>query len=286
MSSSSTANLQQQQQLQQPTPPPIAPRNNQSILSTNNFSPQQFQVPQLNTNNNNYFNSGSYGNFPSAYSRFSTNTSSNSFLRAAEESSRSAFQSIESVVHAFTAVSAMFESTYYAVFNSFRAVVGVADQFYRLKTHLSGVLSALAVVRVFKFIYRKIKRLLRLGKLSSEDLSVDSAWNSANGNKHLSEVESFIKETSKRQTNWPVILFFAVVFGGPWVIWKILSSIESINKDDSLWMSGKIEHFIAVSEFDFDSLNVDEISFRKGQRIIIAPKGFSISIKVIFSILY
>jgi peroxin-13 len=43
---------------------------------------------------------------------------SNTFLRSAEESSRGAFQSIESVVHAFSAVSAMFESTYYAVYNS------------------------------------------------------------------------------------------------------------------------------------------------------------------------
>lgn len=68
-------------------------------------------------------------------------------------------------------------------------------------------------------------------------------------------------------------MFFGVVFGGPWLIWKILSSIEANKKDDTLWMSGKIDHFIAVSEFDFDSVNVDELSFRKGQRIIIAPKG-------------
>ena len=38
-------------------------------------------------------------------------------------------------------------------------------------------------------------------------------------------------------------------------------------------MSGKIDHFIAVSEYDFDSVNVDELSFRRGQKIIIAPKG-------------
>ena len=68
-------------------------------------------------------------------------------------------------------------------------------------------------------------------------------------------------------------MFLGVVLGGPYLIWKILSSIESLNKDDSLWMSGKIDHFIAVSEHDFDSVNVDELSFKRGQRIIIAPKG-------------
>jgi peroxin-13 len=63
------------------------------------------------------------------------------------------------------------------------------------------------------------------------------------------------------------------VLGGPWLIWRVLSSIESLNKDDTLWMTGKIDHFIAVSEFDFDSVNADELSFRRGQRITIAPKG-------------
>ena len=108
---------------------------------------------------------------------------------------------------------------------------------------------------------------------ASSDVSTVDAWSAAN--KQLSEVETFVKETSKRQTNWPVIMFFAVVFGGPWLIWKILSSIDGINKDDNLWMLGKIDHFIAVAEHDFDAVNVDELSIRKGQRIIIAPKGFS-----------
>lgn len=88
------------------------------------------------------------------YSTYSHPVGNNSFVRVAEESTRGAFQSIESVVQAFSAVSAMFESTYYAVFNSFRAVVGVADQFYRLKTHLSGIISAFALFRIIKYVYR------------------------------------------------------------------------------------------------------------------------------------
>ena len=63
----------------------------------------------------------------------------------------------------------MFESTYFAVYNSFRAVVGVADQFYRLKTQLSGILSAFALVRFFKYLLRKLLRIIRLGGDSSLD---------------------------------------------------------------------------------------------------------------------
>jgi peroxin-13 len=200
------------------------------------------------------------------------NNSSNSFLRAAEENSRSAFQSIESVVQAFSAVSAMFESTYYAVYNSFRAVVGVADQFYRLKTHLSGIISALAIFRALKYLYRRLLRLFRLGYFSKDSDSGD-AWSMAK--QALTESEQFVKENyRKNQTNWPLLMFLAVVIGGPYLLWKVLSSIESLNKDDSLWMSGKIDHFIAVSEHDFDAVNVDELSFRRGQRITIAPKEY------------
>ena len=87
---------------------------------------------------------------------------------------------------------------------------------------------------------------------------------------------NLVKETRHRQTNWPLIMFFGVVLGGPWLIWKILSSIDNLKKDDTLWMTGKIDHFIAVSEHDFDAVNVDELSFKRGQRIIIAPKGIII----------
>ena len=265
-------------------PPPIPSRNTQTQLG----------VSQLgSTGYNSFMGSGynSYPNYSSMYNGYSsygspfgmnsgagayggTNNSSNFFVRAAEESSRNAFQSIESVVHAFSAVSAMFESTYYAVFNSFRAVVGVADQFYRLKTQLSGILSALAIIRLIKYLFRRCLRFLRsaaaLATGKKLDSSTSDAWSLA---KDINDSEKFVKENLKKQTNWPLIMFLGVVLGGPYLIWKILSSIESLNKDDTLWMTGKIDHFVAVSEHDFDAVNVDELSFKRGQRITIAPKG-------------
>ena len=48
----------------------------------------------------------------------------------------------------------------------------------------------------------------------------------------FSEAENLVKETRHRQTNWPLIMFFGVVLGGPWLIWKILSSIDNLKKDD------------------------------------------------------
>jgi len=154
--------------------------------------------------------------------------------------------------------------------------VGVADQFYRLKTHLSGIISALAIIRVLKYFMRRCLRFLKiaaaLARGESIGTNINDAWSIS---KDINDSEKFVKENLKRQTNWPLILFLGVVLGGPYLIWKILTSIESLNKDDTLWMTGKIDHFIAVSEHDFDAVNVDELSFKRGQRIIIAPKGFT-----------
>ena len=55
--------------------------------------------------------------------------SQNRFIQLAEESSMPAFQSIESIVHAFGSVSMMLESTFHAVHSSFQAVLGVAEHF-------------------------------------------------------------------------------------------------------------------------------------------------------------
>lgn len=55
------------------------------------------------------------------------------FQSAISESSRGAFQSIESVVNAVASVANMLSSTHNAVFSSFRAVIGVVEQFSMMK---------------------------------------------------------------------------------------------------------------------------------------------------------
>lgn len=74
----------------------------------------------------------------------------------AEESSQPAFQSLESIVHAFGSISMMLDSTLNAVYSSFRAVLGMADQFSRMRTHLSKVFSALAIFRTAKWALHKL----------------------------------------------------------------------------------------------------------------------------------
>lgn len=105
----------------------------------------------------------SYGNYGSYGGYGYGGAESGPLSRLAEESTRGAFESVESVVHAFGSVSLMLESTYAALQSSFRAVVGVADQFARLRGHLAQTLSALALVRTLRWMVRAILALL--GKL-------------------------------------------------------------------------------------------------------------------------
>ena len=39
------------------------------------------------------------------------------------------------------------------------------------------------------------------------------------------------------------------------------------------WASGQEEHFVALAEHDFDGQREDELTFQRGQRINVAPKG-------------
>ncbi|CAG2068665.1 unnamed protein product, partial [Timema podura] len=76
-----------------------------------------------------YGSYGGFGGFPGGYgmNRFGqmpSNDPENRFIRIAEDSTRPAFQTLESMVQAFGSVSFMMESTFHAVYNTFRAVMG------------------------------------------------------------------------------------------------------------------------------------------------------------------
>lgn len=146
------------------------------------------------------------------------------FVQQAEESSRGAFQSIESIVHAFGSVSMMLDATYSAVYNSFRAILDVANHLTRLRAHLTRVLSAFALVRTLRYLYRRLQRLLgRRADAEVEDLWADSATDAlATAASTGSGAGAGAGDPTVK--SWPIILFFAVVLGGPYLIWKLLCS--------------------------------------------------------------
>ncbi|XP_069787641.1 peroxisome biogenesis factor 13 isoform X1 [Narcine bancroftii] len=247
-------------------PPPVPPRSSQQSgvgnLSTyrsayNTFSPSYTPYGS--------YTPYSYGYGGIGYNRFRMDDVPPSrFVRQAEESSRGAFQSIESIVHAFASVSMMLEATFSAVYNSFRAVLDVANHFSRLRVHFTKVLSAFALIRTLKYMYRKLQRLLGLRNNSE----VEDLWADSVGSVVPAGTEDKAPGSGK---SWPIFLFFAVVFGGPYLIWKLLSSATSEPVSTS-WANGEDDHIVGRAEYDFTAGTEEELSFRSGDMFNLAPK--------------
>ncbi|XP_035521317.1 peroxisome biogenesis factor 13 [Morone saxatilis] len=211
------------------------------------------------------FGLGGYGRLPHP-----EEVAPSRFVQQAEESSRGAFQSIESIVQAFASVSMMLDATFSAVYNSFRAVLDVANHLTRLRAHLTRVLSAFALVRTLRYLYRRLQRLLgRRAGGEVEDLWADSASDAlATGASRGSE-PGMEEQTVK---SWPIFLFFAVVLGGPYLIWKLLSSSPDSGDNATNWASGEDDHVVARAEYDFSAASEEEISVRAGDMLNLAPK--------------
>ncbi|XP_054885105.1 peroxisome biogenesis factor 13 [Poeciliopsis prolifica] len=208
---------------------------------------------------------GGYSRFPHA-----EEVAPSRFVQQAEESSRGAFQSIESIVQAFASVSMMLDATFSAVYNSFRAVLDVANHLTRLRAHLTRVLSAFALVRTLRYLYRRLKRLLGRGT----DADVEDLWADSTTDALATALPRAFGAAAEEQSvkSWPIFLFFAVVLGGPYLIWKLLSSTAGSEESATNWASGEDDHVVARAEYDFTASSEEEVSLRAGDMLNLAPK--------------
>lgn len=107
------------------------------------------------------YGSGYGGGMGMGYNRYSGNGAVNPmdpesrFIQMAEESSRPAFQSIESLVGAIGNIAAMLDSTFFAMTSSFRAILGVAANFGRLRGVFAQFWSTFAILRGLTWLYKK-----------------------------------------------------------------------------------------------------------------------------------
>lgn len=262
-------------------PPPIPPRSDssRSVDRYNGYSGlNNYYSPYSRFSNGMYSSMGGayggmggafggMGGFRSPYSRYGMpHDSYNSFIQLAEESTRPAFESIESVVDIVGSISMMLESTYHAVYGSYNAILGVVDQFSRLKDHLAEVLSFLALIRGLKYMCLKILYLLRLRK---DNPNVEAAWNraqSATGN-------DFSGFSDDKKSPWPFFMFVGLVIGAPWLMFKLLAKSSAVKKpfDINSWKMPNGHLMGCYAAFDFKSNRRGELSFKTGDTLYIAP---------------
>lgn len=106
---------------------------------------------------------GSYGYRGYPYDYFGSGIHSNNaafepearFIQMAEESTKSAFQSIESLVMTIGNIATMLDSTFFALTSSFRAVLGVAANFGRLRGVFAQFWNNFVLFRGIIWLYHK-----------------------------------------------------------------------------------------------------------------------------------
>jgi len=207
-----------------------------------------------------YPSTGGYGSYPAP----------NGFISLAEQSVLPAFQSIESIVHAFGSVSMMLESTYHAVRASFQAVLGVADNLSRVKLQVSQAFSALAAFRMIKYLYRKL--LYLLGGNSLNPAFQEMVWQSGGGGGSLDSQQALTEMDLKSPAKWPILVYLGVTFLAPYLIWKLINSITRLEAKEKDWRRGEGEHFIAKALHPFHSQQSGDLSFGEGQMLVLAPR--------------
>ena len=196
--------------------------------------------------------------------------SESSFVQDAQEGTLSAFSAIETIVRAVGSVALMLESTYMALSTSFRAILGLADHFSRLKTSLFGAISGLS----FLFKVRSwLHRLLVLLRVRSplRDAEFDSVWHSSALTGDITSVEQLAPE--QKFSLWPFISFFTIILALPYLLWRITKSFAAESgEDDLLWSEGKEEHVLLKANHTFRTQSPRELSFNEGDILIAAPK--------------
>lgn len=173
------------------------------------------------------------------------------------------FQSIQSIVQAFSSISIMLESTYMAVHSSFRAVMDLADHFARLKDGLTGVLSLTAIFNTIKWFYTRILYMFNM-------VNKDQVWSdSLSAASNAIEIgQKSILEHGKAQSSWPILMFLGVAVGAPYLIYQF----QKPSGTSTEWLTKKDSHYVAEALYDFVTDRENEIPLNAGQKVIIAPK--------------
>lgn len=102
-------------------------------------------------------------------------------------------------------------------------------------------------IRQARYRYLDIAHVLGL---RSQDPSLEAVWRNANASlPNASQITEGDIKASK--SSWPIVLFLGVVFGGPYLIWRLLSSLVPSKVKSHGWVTGQEEHYAAIGQYPF-----------------------------------
>lgn len=204
--------------------------------------------------------------------------------RLAEERTRSTFSSVESVLDAFSSINTILDSTYTAIHGSFKTITGVADHLIFVRNHLAEIA---LFPRVLQIVIRFCRWLLQVfgldGTKLGEKLATqndDQIWNEALSKDFSSSenIKQLLTESGHSVSHssplWPIFVFFSLVLGTPYIIWRLLGASGSIPRTNyPEWTLRSGRHFVAVGLYDFKARNGNELSFAKNQILFVKPES-------------
>lgn len=216
--------------------------------------------------------------FPvSNYNQYNNIFSQNGIIsKLAEEKMQPTFKSIETLLYTFNSISTILHSTYSMLYGSFRTITGVADHLIFIRNHMVelALFSRFQqlLIHFLKWLFNllNIKNLKLIDKL--ERNNNDKIWNDA---LELSSTESIknIYKDNQQSSLWPIFIFFSLVLGTPYIVWRLLGAtgaIPKINQPD--WTLKNGQHFVAIGLNNFKARNINELSFTKNQMLFIKPE--------------
>jgi len=199
-------------------------------------------------------------------------------------------------------ISFMVDSTYQALHSSFCVILSIADHFAKLKTHLLSLLSSVSLLKFFKWILDQFLTFLQLKQGSAPKPAIPGSDGTdgdcvkvitGGSGAAVAAVAPFstpVDENHAPASHWPLIAFFGLALGTPWLLWKMTQSARtaeasaktgrscssSSSSPDSPssapWSHGVGAHYVGKAEFDFRASSADEISFEKDDLLKVAPR--------------
>ncbi|KAL1512975.1 hypothetical protein ABEB36_002470 [Hypothenemus hampei] len=223
-------------------------------FSSYNSSYGGFGTPYRSSMFGNYYNNN-YSMY-NQYPNYTQDDHERRFIQFAEENSRQTFASVESVVRAFNSLAMMLDNTFFAMTSSFRAILGVAENFGRLRTMFGHIWYSVNIFRYIAWLYRKLRQLLGL-KVSQSATSL--AWKEAAG--------TSAPTPGPGGSSWPTLAFLGVIVSAPYIISKFLPKYED-KLDPANWKSPGIR---AKACFDFVATSPNELTIHTNDNILLAP---------------
>lgn len=255
-------------------PPPLPPRQSTGY---NEYKPGYLSSYGNYGNLNNYYrgynNYGSFGGYigypNTSYNNYGymggpSGDTESRFTQYIEDSTRSTFHTLETVLQTFSSITMLLESTYFAITNCFKAILSVAESVGRLRSTIGQLLSTFALIRFVKWIYKKVAYMIGM---RNENPIEEELWQ-----RSLVQV---VNGEEKFTSSWPSFLLLSIFVMIPFLIHKISYNVRQLKvkcNDPKEWTNFKEPVYAATSLYDFAAVSTEELNLKAGQKIWLAPQ--------------